>query len=147
MEGLTIKSLKRFQGHNHIDYYRGVLHLGNKKIAEISEDGNNGPLDIRELDKERYGKFKKWLEDAGLTKQLFVAGEIPVSETFFLTMLLHAAEKLDSARRRKAKCLIFDKEQHSMIEYTVPYSTDPQYFDNTYKDKRYVILSAIAEKG
>lgn len=57
INGLEVKSLKSFTGHEEELLYRGTLYLQGKKIGEFREDFMSGPMDITLLPELDYQKL------------------------------------------------------------------------------------------
>ena len=66
LDGFTLKSVKKFKGHEGETCYQGNIYLNNKKVGYFSSDYNMGPMDVRFDDKETEKLFaetgKKFLE-------------------------------------------------------------------------------------
>jgi hypothetical protein len=62
-DGIELKGVKVFKGHDGEPCHQGNLYMDGKKIGRFSEDSHGGPMSINIINKEFEDEFYKRTKD------------------------------------------------------------------------------------
>ena len=145
LEGLEMKAIKSFRGHDGPGYHQGNLYYKGKKIAFLGDSPTCGPLEYdaepknqalydEVIDFIEKGKFKVAVSDHEL--------EVGV-ELYFADILRVASLHKDAKKDMNKYCHVYVQKMGRIDKYKAPYKGNEVYFDKEYKDE--VILSSLID--
>ena len=122
---LSIKSIKKYRGHDGMELLQGDLFINNKKVAFIGDDSHGGEFNV-----ESYGTLGANLHDTLVKlindKEMVAPSEyraegIKVNYCWYLSELMTTFDLLLSARRvKKTSTLFYNPTNYSLGKVKAP---------------------------
>jgi len=122
MDGLTMKKIKTFRGHDGTNI-QGSLYLNNKEVAFIGEDAWGGPLDYEFTDEDAMNKIQDFVDNGKFVVHLGKDASLDVDFSLYLANILTTFDLL-SYDRKRTKTHIFNTLDRTIAYYNAPFTKE-----------------------
>ncbi len=140
MDGLTMKKITPFQGHDECLYNQGHLYYNNKRVAFLSDDAWCGPLNFDFTDKAVEQKIQDFVHQGKFSVPVGNGKFLDVDLEFYLTTLLSNFDLILRHNKNKTKTFIFDTEKRTIVYYKVPFTKETEKWITEKLEDNQVIL-------
>jgi fructose-1,6-bisphosphatase len=127
LEGVEIKKIKEFRGHDGMPLLQGEMFYNGKLIAYISEDGHGGDFNIQTLSNTNSYLteiISKYNETTVTCKSEYFDDPLTVDFSWYLNNYLVASELYGKVSRARKKTFFFKPETNELFERNSPYSIE-----------------------
>ncbi len=115
MDGLEIKRIESFKGHEKETLFRGNIYLDGEKIGSI-EDGHNGSgTDFEIFDEDAQRKIYSFVEDGKFYREI-AGSKMDITPQFYMTLVLSVFGTASTMKKFK-KTRTYTLERDGKVGY------------------------------